>query len=500
MGTPQPHILAIDQGTSSSRAVLFDLNGNEIRSASRTVESLFPQSGWVEQDPLHIWESVVQCVSAVVAGGKESIAAIGITNQRETIVCWDPKSGTPLCSAISWQCRRTTQICDQLKKANYESVIRKKTGLLLDPYFSATKIRWLIENNTVVAEAVRQKRAVFGTVDSWLIYNLCKDSNLEPVTEPSNASRTLLFSLDSGTWDQELMTLAGIEECHLPRIQPSWGQFGTAKLGGLQIPITAVLGDQQASLFGQGCFESGVAKCTFGTGAFLLMQTGADRAAPENGILETIAWHDGKSLQYALEGSIFIAGAAVSWLQEGLSLIGSPSEMEELAGRTSDSGGVILVPAFVGLGAPHWDAAARGAILGLTRGTNRSHIARAVLEGVAHQVADLTEAACFSRLSKLNIDGGMSVNQLFSQELSNLTGLPVVPSIYKEMTAFGAARAAALGAGLFGNTTEARVGFTGPLPKGGLQPVVTTVDISVREASRRRWKEAIKCVRSFGSS
>lgn len=487
------YLVALDQGTTSSRAILYRPDGHQERSASRDLACRFPQSGWVEQDPIELWEGQLDCLKEVAAGVEGRIAAIGITNQRETIVCWDRASGKPLAPAIVWQCRRSAEICRKLREEGWDEEVRARTGLLIDSYFSASKIMWLLEHHAGVADAVRTGRAAFGTVDSWLLYNLTRSDGGVHATEPSNASRTMLYNIHTRAWDPRLLERCGIGAEHLPAVRPSCGVFGTTRLGTATVPITGALGDQQASLFGQGCMRPGEAKCTFGTGAFLLLNTGTEPKTAEPGILSTVAWQVGEQFTYAIEGSIFIAGAVVQWLRDNLGIIATSADCDARASRVPDSGGLVFVPAFVGLGAPYWDEQARGIIIGLSRATTADHIARAALEAVAHQVADLIEQPSFSSLSELRIDGGMSASVVFAEILSRLTGKPVAPAPAREMTAFGAARIAALGAGIFSNMDEACRDFA---PRGRAVPVVRAEGPSAT-AERERWRNAVARARGW---
>ena len=431
-------IISLDQGTTSSRAIRYDMSGEELASASRTLNTEFPKDAWVEQDANEIWQSIYQCLQEVHCPG---VKAIAITNQRETTICWDKNSGEPLAPAIVWQCRRTASVCEKLKAAGHEESIREKTGLVLDAYFSGTKIKWMIDNHPVIKEKVASKEAIFGTVDSWLIYNLSKlHSEAKILTEPSNASRTMLLNLN-GSWDEDLLKLFGLSEENLATVVPSAGEFCRTKINEEEIPILSVLGDQQASLYGLGCTEKGMAKCTFGTGAFMLSNCGSQLPKAEDGILTTVSWKKNSQIEYALEGSVFMAGALIQWLRDKLKIFDSAGESENLARSVRDSGGVVIVPAFVGLGAPYWDSSARGSILGLTRDSSDAHIAYAALEAVAHQVADLV--SCFKGLKELRIDGGMSKNKLFTQMLADFTRLNVDVSPKLEATAFGVAKLAA---------------------------------------------------------
>ncbi|KIQ54317.1 glycerol kinase GlpK, partial [Meiothermus taiwanensis] len=441
-----PYILALDQGTTSSRAIVFDLEGRPQAMAQQEFMQHFPQPGWVEHDPLEIWQTQLRVAQeAIQRAGIQpgEIVALGITNQRETTVLWERATGRPVHRAIVWQDRRTAPICDELRKEGYEALFRQKSGLVLDAYFSGTKVKWLLQNVPGLRERARKGELCFGTIDSWLIYNLT--GGRVHATDVSNASRTLLFNLHTLRWDEELLGILGLPEALLPEVRPSAGLFGETlpELFGAPIPIAGVAGDQQAALFGQACFSPGMAKNTYGTGCFLLMHTGQERVASQNGLLTTLAWQlEGQPPEYALEGSVFVAGAVVQWLRDGLGIIQSSSEVEDLARQVERTDGVYLVPAFVGLGAPYWDAYARGTIVGLTRGSSKAHLARAALEAIAYQSRDVLEAMKADaglKLSELRVDGGATVNDLLMQFQADILGTPVVRPQVTETTALGAA-------------------------------------------------------------
>ena len=447
-------ILALDQGTSSSRAMLFDEEGTPVATEQREFPQIYPQAGWVEHDPEAIWSSQLEAAQDVLRKSgvaPEQVAAVGITNQRETTIVWERATGKPIANAIVWQCRRTAEQCDELRRQGLEPFIRERTGLVLDAYFSATKLRWLLDH---VPDAQRRAEAgdlCFGTVDSWLIYRLT--GGRVHATDASNASRTMLFNLREGRWDGELLARFGIPRSMLPEVVDSSGVLGECEpsLLGAALPIAGVAGDQQAALFGQACFRQGDAKNTYGTGSFLLLHTGETPPASSK-LLATVASRLGGRLQYALEGSIFVTGAAVQWLRDGLRFFDSAAEVEALAASVDSSEGVYLVPAFVGLGAPHWDPYARGAIFGLTRGTTRAHLACATLEAIAFQTRDVLEAMeeeSGIHLSELRVDGGASRNDLLMQLQADLLGRPVVRSAIAETTALGAAYLAGLGVGVW---------------------------------------------------
>ena len=406
------YLMAFDQGMTSSRCILFDTDGKIASVSTREFPQLFPKEGWVEHDPMAIWSSQIgAAVEALlqVGGQWHEVAAIGITNQRETTVVWDRKTGVPVCRAIVWQCRRTAAYCDELREAGYEDRIKQKTGLLLDPYFSATKLRWILENVEGARARAEAGELCFGTVDTWLMYQLSGGRIF--ATDYSNASRTLLFNIHTLDWDDELLSLFGIPRCMLPEVRPSQGVFGYSDpdILGARIPICGVAGDQQAALFGQCCFEKGMMKNTYGTGGFLLMNTGEKPCLTENGLLTTVAWGAEGKVMYALEGSVFVCGSAIQWLRDGLKIIDSAADSAYMAGKVPDSGGVYVVPAFTGLGAPWWDPYARGTIVGITRATTKYHIIRAVLESMAFQTADvidLMQRSTGLSAARLPVDGG----------------------------------------------------------------------------------------------
>ncbi len=448
-------ILALDQGTTSSRAIVFDGDGRVRGQAQREFRQIFPQPGWVEHDPRDIWSTQFGTAQeAIAAAGLRAsdIAAIGITNQRETTLIWDRKTGEPIHNAIVWQDRRTAALCDQLRVEGHENLFRQKTGLLLDAYFSGTKIKWLLDNVPDARARAERGELAFGTVDTWLVWNL--SGGALHVTDASNASRTLLYDIHTGDWDDELLRTMGVPKSLLPEVRSSSEIYGQTAAGlfGARIPIAGIAGDQQAATFGQACTKPGMAKNTYGTGGFMLMNT-ADEAVPSrNRLLTTVAWQlDGKRT-YALEGSVFVAGAVVQWLRDGLGIIRSSDEVEALAASVPDSDGVYLVPAFTGLGAPHWDAYARGTMHGLTRGSTRAHIARAALESIAFQSAELLSAMHADSgvsLQQLRVDGGGSRNNLMMQFQADLLGVPVVRPKITETTALGAAYLAGLAIGFW---------------------------------------------------
>jgi glycerol kinase len=453
-------ILALDQGTTSSRAVIFDRRGAVRAQAQQEFTQYFPKPGWVEHDPEEIWETTRRTAIAVVADANltgAQIAAIGLTNQRETTLLWDRATGKPLAPAIVWQDRRTAGMCARLKKAGHEPLFRKKTGLLLDPYFSGTKLAWLLNHIPGARRRAARGELAFGTVDSWLIWKLT-DGRIH-ATDATNASRTLLYDLRTGDWDEKLMRLLRIPRAVLPEVRSCSEVYGeVSSIPALRgVRIAGVAGDQHAALFGQACFKPGMAKNTYGTGCFMLLNTGRRPVASKHQLLTTLAWRAGGQTEYALEGSVFIGGAVVQWLRDGLGLIERSADVETLAAQVSDNGGVYLVPAFTGLGAPHWDAEARGAILGLTRGTTAAHVARAAIESIAFQVADLIaamEADAGIKLRELRVDGGATVNTGLLQFQSDLLRRHVVRPQVTETTALGAAFFAGLAVGYWKNRDE----------------------------------------------
>jgi glycerol kinase len=444
-------ILALDQGTTSSRAIVFDEAGGIRGSAQQEFRQIFPQPGWVEHDATEIWatQSGVMHEALAKAGvTARDVAAIGITNQRETTVVWERATGRPIANAIVWQDRRTAPLCDELRTSGKAMLIAEKTGLVIDAYFSGTKLKWLLDNVPGARERALRGELAFGTIDSWLIFQLT--GGAAHVTDASNASRTLLFDIRRGEWDDELLGLLDVPRSVLPQVVASSGVCAETLLDGVSVPIAGIAGDQQAALFGQACLAPGLAKNTYGTGCFLLMNTGTNAVASRNNLVTTVAWKRGDTLDYALEGSVFIAGAVVQWLRDGLQIIRSASDVEPLAASVEDSGGVYFVPAFAGLGAPHWDAYARGSVFGLTRGTTGGHLARAALESIAFQSADVLDAMqkdAGITLSELRVDGGASANDLLMQFQADVLGVPVVRPKVLETTALGAAYLAGLAVG-----------------------------------------------------
>jgi glycerol kinase len=453
-------ILTLDQGTTSSRAILFNKNGKIISIAQKEFTQYYPKPGWVEHDPMEIWSSQASVITEAILKENlkaENISAIGITNQRETTVVWEKETGQPIYNAIVWQDRRTAEQCDLLKEKKMDSIIREKTGLVLDAYFSATKIQWILNNVAGAKEKANQGKLAFGTIDSWLIWNLT-EGKLH-ITDVSNASRTMLFNINTLSWDKELLELFKIPESMLPEVRSSSEKYGetSGKLLGTKVPIAGIAGDQQAALFGHVCTKPGMVKNTYGTGCFMLMNIGNKPTLSKNNLITTIAWKIGNEVQYALEGSIFIAGAVVQWLRDELKIISTAAEIEELASNVSDSGGVYMVPAFAGLGAPYWNQYARGTIFGITRGTNRNHFCRAALESIAFQVMEVLKAMESDsgiEIKELRVDGGATQNNFLLQFQADILKADVVRPEVTEVTAIGAAYLAGLAVGFWENIQE----------------------------------------------
>jgi len=451
------HILAIDQGTTGSRAIVFDRRGRTVASAYEEFPQYFPKPGWVEHDPQEIWRSVHRTVQRALASVPgRSLAAVGITNQRETTVIWDRRTGRPVANAIVWQCRRTAPRCRELAaEPGLSGLIRKKTGLPIDAYFSATKAEWILDRGGL-RERAKRGRLAFGTTDAWVLWNLTGGKS--HATDPTNASRTMLFNIRKLDWDDDLLELFGVPAALLPRVLPSSGEFGrTVRLGRLPagIPVMGIAGDQQAALFGQAGFRPGAIKNTYGTGAFILLNTGREAVVSRHGLITTVACGPGGKAAYALEGSVFVAGAAIQWLRDQLGLVATAAESAEAASAVADNAGVYFVPAFVGLGAPYWDAEARGAIVGLTRGANRSHIIRAAVEAMAYSTRDVLDTMRKEsglRVRELRVDGGASANDFLCRFQADILGVPVVRPKTVETTSLGAAYLAGLGAGVWDST------------------------------------------------
>ncbi|MBW7476396.1 glycerol kinase GlpK [Paenibacillus oenotherae] len=455
------YILAVDEGTTSCRAILFDQKGRAASMAQKEFRQSFPQAGWVEHDAAEIWQTQLQVMREAAAdAGAGEIAAIGITNQRETVVVWDAVTGEPLHPAIVWQCRRTSAFCEKLKAEGWEGEVRARTGLLLDPYFSGTKLKWLLDEVPGLREKAERGEALFGTIDSWLIWKLTEGA--VHATDVSNASRTMLYNIHKLEWDEHILGKLGIPRAMLPEVKPSSGLYGHTRLlheSGVEVPIAGAAGDQQAALFGQGCYDPGMAKNTYGTGCFLLKNIGKSPIPSQKGLLTTIAWQLDGETTYALEGSVFTAGSVIQWLRDGLGLIAHASESGAIAATVPDTEGVYFVPAFTGLGTPYWKPDARGMITGLTRGTTSAHIVRAALESIAYQTADVLGAMGSESgigLRELRIDGGAVANDLLVQFQADLLGVTVIRPRMLETTALGAAFLAGLGVGFWDSTEELR--------------------------------------------
>lgn len=488
----EQYILALDQGTSSSRAIVFDREGRIRASAQKEFPQHFPKPGWVEHDPKDIWSSeasvVAEAITAMGINGK-NIAGIGITNQRETTIVWDAESGEPVYNAIVWQDRRTSEYCDTLKERNLTGYIREKTGLIIDAYFSATKIRWILENVPGAREKAEAGRLRFGTVDTWLIWNLTRGEC--HVTDVSNASRTMLFNIHTLNWDDDLLNLFGIPASMMPEVHSSSEIYGYTKttIFAHEVPVAGIAGDQQAALFGQMCTAPGSVKNTYGTGCFLLMNSGTKPILSKNNLLTTVAWKIGDTVNYALEGSIFVAGSVVQWLRDGLGIIRSSSEIEALAMTVPDNGGVYFVPALTGMGAPYWDQYAKGCIYGLTRGSTAAHIARAALEGIAFQTMDIVNAMekdSGIRLSELKVDGGASRNNLMMQFQADILGTKVIRPKVTETTAMGACYLAGLATGYWKDLDEIKRQWTAETEFSPLAPAEKVMSL------KNGWKDAVR--------
>ncbi|WP_244402151.1 glycerol kinase GlpK [Parageobacillus sp. KH3-4] len=455
------YILSLDQGTTSSRAILFNQKGEIVHISQREFTQYFPKPGWVEHNANEIWGSILAVIATVLSETSikpEQVAAIGITNQRETTVVWDKRTGLPIYNAIVWQSRQTADICEQLKQQGYDDLFREKTGLLIDPYFSGTKVKWILDNVEGAREKAEKGDLLFGTVDTWLIWKL--SGGRAHVTDYSNASRTLLFNIHTLQWDEEILTILGIPKSMLPEVRPSSEVYAKTiphHFFGVEVPIAGAAGDQQAALFGQACFEEGMAKNTYGTGCFMLMNTGGKAVQSKHGLLTTIAWGIDGKVEYALEGSIFVAGSAIQWLRDGLRMIKQASDSETYAEKVDSTDGVYVVPAFVGLGTPYWDSDVRGAVFGLTRGTTKEHFIRATLESLAYQTKDVLtamEADSGIALKTLRVDGGAVKNNFLMQFQSDMLGVPVERPVINETTALGAAYLAGLAVGYWKDRKE----------------------------------------------
>ncbi|SFA46931.1 glycerol kinase [Parageobacillus thermantarcticus] len=457
----EKYILSLDQGTTSSRAILFNQKGEIVHISQREFTQYFPKPGWVEHNANEIWGSILAVIATVLSETSikpEQVAAIGITNQRETTVVWDKHTGLPIYNAIVWQSRQTADICEQLKQQGYDDLFREKTGLLIDPYFSGTKVKWILDNVEGAREKAEKGDLLFGTIDTWLIWKL--SGGRAHVTDYSNASRTLLFNIHTLQWDEEILTILGIPKSMLPEVRPSSEVYAKTiphHFFGVEVPIAGAAGDQQAALFGQACFEEGMAKNTYGTGCFMLMNTGEKAVQSKHGLLTTIAWGIDGKVEYALEGSIFVAGSAIQWLRDGLRMIKQASDSETYAEKVDSTDGVYVVPAFVGLGTPYWDSDVRGAVFGLTRGTTKEHFIRATLESLAYQTKDVLtamEADSGIALKTLRVDGGAVKNNFLMQFQSDMLGVPVERPVINETTALGAAYLAGLAVGYWKDRKE----------------------------------------------
>lgn len=485
------YVLALDQGTTSSRAILFDRLGNNVGVAQKEITQIYPKAGWVEHDAMEIWgtqSGVAREVLETAGVSPQEIVSIGITNQRETTIVWDKNTGKPVYNAIVWQDRRTAEICDSLKEKGLETYIRENTGLVVDAYFSGTKVKWILENVEGAREKAESGELLFGTVDTWLIWKLTRGQ--VHATDYTNASRTMLYNIKNLSWDEKLLEELNIPPSMLPEVKSSVGLYGVTDpqtFGGAEISIAGVAGDQQAALFGQTCFESGMAKNTYGTGCFMLMNTGTKAVASKSGLLTTIAWGMDGKVEYALEGSIFIAGAAVQWLRDGLKLLDSASDSEYYAGKVTDTDGVYVVPAFAGLGAPYWDMYARGAMFGLTRGTKKEHIVRATLDSMAYQTKDVLgamESDSGLKLQSLRVDGGATANNLLMQFQADILGVSVQRPEVKESTALGAAYMAGIAVGFW--RKEEIAGWS-----SGIATFEPKMEEAVRNKLYKGWKKAV---------
>ena len=485
------YILTLDEGTTSARAVLFDKGGNAVSAAQREFKQIYPQPGFVEHDPVEIFSvqyaAVTEAITAIGASAEE-IAAVGVTNQRETTIIWDKNTGEPIYNAIVWQCRRTSEMCDKLRADGLEEYIRKTTGLRIDAYFSATKIKWILDNVPGARDRAENGELLFGTVDTWLIWKL--SGGKIHVTDRTNAARTMLYDIHALKWDKKLLEILQIPACMLPEVRSSSEIYGNVNILGAEIPVSGIAGDQQAALFGQTCFTPGEAKNTFGTGGFMLMNTGEQPVFSQNGLVTTIAWGlDGK-VHYALEGSIFVAGAAIQWLRDELKLLEEARDSEYMAGKVKDTNGCYVVPAFTGLGAPHWDQYARGTIVGLTRGCNKYHIIRATLDSLCYQVNDVLhamEADSGIQMKALKVDGGASANNYLMQTMADVSNVPVQRPSCVETTALGAAYLAGLAVGYWKSTDDVLQNWS--------VDRTFTPNITPEERKKRvkGWNKAVRC-------
>jgi glycerol kinase len=492
------YIMALDQGTTSSRAVIFDHRGKIVSMAAKEFKQIYPRPGWVEHDPAEIWSSQMEAAQRALDSvhlSPRSIAAIGITNQRETTLVWDRESGQPVYNAIVWQCRRTAQSCSEIKKTRFAQEISRRTGLVIDAYFSATKIQWILEHRKAIRRAAERGELAFGTVDSWLLYNLT--GKKLHITDYSNASRTMLYNIHDLSWDEKILEYFRIPKEILPVVKASSENYGNTSPGsflGLEIPIAGIVGDQQGALFGQTCFHRGLSKNTYGTGCFLLMHVGRKPVLSRKNLLTTIAWGIGRKIEYALEGSVFIAGAVIQWLRDELKMIQQASMSERLASSLQSNEGVYFVPAFVGLGAPYWDMFARGAIFGITRGTKPAHIVRAALESIAYQTRDVLE--CMEEdfgtgLKELRVDGGAAANEFLMQFQADILGVPVVIQETTETTALGAAYLAGLAVGFWKDQQQIAKNYRVK------REFIPRMSSKQRESLYRKWKRAVERVKEW---
>jgi glycerol kinase len=494
----EKYILSIDQGTTSSRAILFNKEGKIVHSAQREFTQYFPNPGWVEHDANEIWGSVLSCIATVLSEKDiraDQVEAIGITNQRETAVIWDKETGRPIYNAVVWQSRQTADICAELKQNGHEQTFRDKTGLLVDPYFSGTKVKWILDQVHGAREQAEQGKLLFGTIDTWLIWKLTGGKS--HVTDYSNAARTLMFNIHTLEWDKELLNILNVPEAMLPEVRPSSDVYGTTAsfhFFGQEIPVAGAAGDQQAALFGQACFDEGMAKNTYGTGCFMLMNTGEKAVKSEHGLLTTIAWGIDGKVEYALEGSIFVSGSAIQWLRDGLRMLKNASDSEQYAERVASTDGVYVVPAFVGLGTPYWESDVRGAVFGLTRGTEKEHFIRAVLESLAYQTKDVLEAMEADSgisLKTLRVDGGAVMNAFLMQFQSDLLDVSVERTKINESTALGAAYLAGLAVGFWNDRSEIVRNWQ---VERTFEP---KMDSAVRDELYSGWKKAVKAAIAF---
>lgn len=489
------YILTLDEGTTSARAVLFDKGGNAVSAAQREFKQIYPQPGFVEHDPVEIFSvqyaAVTEAITAIGASADE-IAAVGVTNQRETTIIWDKNTGEPIYNAIVWQCRRTSEMCDKLRADGLEEYIRKTTGLRIDAYFSATKIKWILDNVPGARDRAENGELLFGTVDTWLIWKL--SGGKIHVTDRTNAARTMLYDIHTLTWDERILEILQIPKCMLPEVRPSSEIYGDVNILGAEIPVSGIAGDQQAALFGQKCFCEGDIKNTYGTGCFLLMNTGAAAFESKNGLITTIAADAGDNICYALEGSVFVGGAVIQWLRDELGLIASAAESEKAALSVPDSAGVYIVPAFAGLGAPYWDMYARGTICGLTRGSGKNHIIRACLEAIAYQTNDLITALKADTglpINHIRADGGAAANNFLMQFQADISDVGVIRPVQTEATAAGAAYLAGLAVGFWKNKNEI---LRLPDKQTEFKPAITA---KRREALTDGWKRAVRSTKAF---